>query len=65
MARATRSAARQQIDDRLDEVRRSINNIEVSRDHGDYQDYEHRMMDARLQALRMEKNRLKEIRGDL
>jgi len=61
----SRDVAAHRIRERLSFVRDEIDDEIHARDVAFTYDHEYRMSDARLRALRVEKNQLQEILGDL
>jgi hypothetical protein len=61
----SRDVAAHRIRERLSHVRDEIDDEITARDVAFTYDYEYRMSDARLRALRTQKEELKEILGDL
>lgn len=62
---ANRDTAAHRLRERLSQIRGEIDRECDYREFGATWDYEYRMSDARLKALRVERDHLKEILGDL
>jgi|APHM01.1.fsa_nt_gi hypothetical protein len=61
-----RPYAKADVDDRIEVINNTIELEEEKQERGVYHmDYEYRMSDARIRALKTERDTLKEIRGDL